>query len=160
MIKRNTSYCEMGHSVMDSFDLKIRYPHHIDLKDVEQLGALNTIGVLTHFDKMGWKQQLSRWLQLDGASPTFTITDGKTERTIEIVLNTYGSAQELKFIVKTDIPVLVDKKQVFGLIKRQAKEKIHFNQLSLVQVKAYLTAFLKQDTDALARYYQESKYVV
>ena len=37
---------------------------------------------------------------------------------------------------------------------------IHFNQLSLVQVKAYLTAFLKQDTDALARYYQESKYVV
>ena len=82
------------------------------------------------------------------------------ERTIEIVLNTYGSAQELKFIVKTDIPVLVDKKQVFGLIKRQAKEKIHFNQSSLVQVKTYLTAFLKQDTDALARYYQESKYMV
>ena len=29
---------------MDSFDLKIRYPHHMDLKDVEQLEALNTIG--------------------------------------------------------------------------------------------------------------------
>ncbi len=95
---------------MDSFDLKIRYPHHIDLKDVEQLEALNTIGVLTRFDKMGWKKQLSRWLQLDGASPTFTITDEKTEQTIEIVLNTYGSSQELNFIVKTDIPVVVPKK--------------------------------------------------
>ena len=60
---------------MDSFDLKIRYPHHMDLKDVEQLEALNTIGVLTRFDKMGWKKQLSRWLQLDGASPTFTISN-------------------------------------------------------------------------------------
>ncbi|MFM6957678.1 MAG: hypothetical protein ACKOXD_03770, partial [Acinetobacter sp.] len=49
---------------------------------------------------------------------------------------------------------------VFGLITLQAKEKIHFDQLSLVQVKAYLTAFLKQDTDALTRYYQESKYMV
>jgi hypothetical protein len=27
-------------------------------------------------------------------------------------------------------------------------------------VKTYLTAFLKQDTDALTRYYQESKYMV
>ncbi|AZM39649.1 MULTISPECIES: hypothetical protein [unclassified Acinetobacter] len=142
---------------MDSFDLKIRYPHHIDLKDVEQLEALNTIGVLTRFDKMGWKKQLSRWLQLDGASPTFTITDEKTEQTIEIVLNTYGSSQELNFIVKTDIPVVVPKKQIFGLVTRQAKEKVHFKQLSLVQVKAYLTAFLKQDTDTLIRYYQESK---
>ncbi|WAU73670.1 MULTISPECIES: hypothetical protein [unclassified Acinetobacter] len=145
---------------MDSFDLKIRYPHHIDLKDVEQLEALNTIGVLTRFDKMGWKKQLSRWLQLNGASPTFTITDENKERTIEIVLNPYGSAQELKFIVKTNIPVVIAKKQIFGLITLQAKEKIHFDQLSLVQVKTYLTAFLKQDTDALTRYYQESKYMV
>ena len=141
---------------MDSFDLKIRYPHHIDLNDVEQFGTLNTIGILTRFDRMGWKQQLSRWLQLDGASPTFTITDEKTQRTIEIVLNTYGSSQELNFIVKTDIPVVVAKK-MFGLVTRQAKEKVHFKQLSLVQVKAYLTAFLKQDTDTLIRYYQESK---
>ena len=141
---------------MDSFDLKIRYPHHIDLKDVEQLEALNTIGVLTRFDKMGWKKQLSRWLQLDGASPTFTITDEKTEQTIEIVLNTYGSSQELNFIVKTDIPVVVAKK-MFGLVTRQAKETVQFKQLSLVQVKTYLTAFLKQDTDALVRYYQQSK---
>jgi hypothetical protein len=145
---------------MDSFDLKIRYPHHIDLKDVEQLEALNTIGVLTRFDKMGWKKQLSRWLQLNGASPTFTITDENKERTIEIVLNPYGSAQELKFIVKTNIPVVIAKKQIFGLITLQAKEKIHFDQLSLVQVKTYLTAFLMQDTDALTRYYQESKYMV
>jgi len=62
VIKINTIFCQIGHSVMDSFDLKIRYPHHIDLKDVEQLEALNTIGVLTRFDKMGWKKQLSRWL--------------------------------------------------------------------------------------------------
>ena len=145
---------------MDSFDLKIRYPHHINLKDVEQLEALNTIEILTRFDKMGWKKQLSRWLQLNGANPTFTITDESKERTIEIVLNPYGSAQELKFIVKTNIPVVIAKKQIFGLITLQAKEKIHFDQLSLVQVKTYLTAFLKQDTDALTRYYQESKYMV
>ena len=88
-------------------------------------------------------------LQLDGASPAFTITDEKTQRTIEIVLNTYGSSQELNFIVKTDIPVVVAKKQIFGLITLQAKEKVHFKQLSLVQVKAYLTAFLKQDTVAI-----------
>lgn len=147
----------MGHRAMDSFDLKIRYPHHIDLKDVEQLGTLNTIGILTRFDRMGWKRQLSRWLQLNGASPTFTITDEKTEQTIEIVLNTYRSFQELNFIVKTDIPAVVAKKQIFGLVTLQAKEKVHFKQLSLVQVKTYLTAFLKQDTDALVRYYQESK---
>ena len=106
---------------------------------------------------MGWKNHLSRWLQLDGAIPTFTFTYEKTEQTIEIVLNTYGSSQELNFIVKTDIPVVVPKKQIFGLVTRQAKEKVHFKQLSLVQVKAYLTAFLKQDTDTLIRYYQESK---
>lgn len=147
----------MGHQVMDSFDLKIRYPHHINLNDVEEFGTLNTIGILTRFDKMGWRRQLSRWLQLDGASPSFTITDEKTDQTIEIVLNTYRSSQELKFILNTDIPVVVPKKQIFGLITRQAKETIHFNQLSLVQVKAYLTAFLKQDTDTLIRYYQQSK---
>ena len=95
-------------------------------------------------------------LQLDGASPTFTIADEKTEQTIEIVLNTYGSSQELNFIVKTDIPVVVAKK-MFGLVTRQAKETVQFKQLSLVQVKTYLTAFLKQDTDALVRYYQQSK---
>lgn len=142
---------------MDSFDLKIRYPHHIDLNDVEQFGTLNTIGILTKFDRMDWKQQLSRWLQLDGASPTFTITDEKTRQTIEIVLNTYKSSQELSFIVKTDIPVVVPKKQIFGLITLQIKETVQFKQLSLVQVKSYLTAFLKQDTDALVRYYQQSK---
>ena len=145
---------------MDNFDLKIRYPHHLDLNDVEQCGALNTIGVLTRFDRMGWKQQLNRWLQLDGASPTFTITDGNTEHTIEIVLNPYASSQELSFTVKTDIPVVVAKKQIFGLVQFQANERIHFSHLSLVQVKAYLTAFLKQDTEALARYYQESKQLV
>ena len=96
-------------------------------------------------------------LQLDGASPTFTIADEKTEQTIEIVLNTYGSSQELNFIVKTDIPVVVAKKQIFGLITLQAKETVQFKQLSLVQVKTCLTAFLKQDTDALVRYYQQSK---
>ena len=95
-------------------------------------------------------------LQLDGASPTFTIADEKTEQTIEIVLNTYGSSQELNFIVKTYIPVVVAKK-MFGLFTRQAKETVQFKQLSLVQVKACLTAFLKQDTDALVRYYQQSK---
>ena len=43
---------------------------------------------------MGWKKQLMyRWLQLNGANPcTFTITDENKERTIEIVLNPYGSA--------------------------------------------------------------------
>ncbi|NAR17542.1 hypothetical protein GPS63_04345 [Acinetobacter haemolyticus] len=142
---------------MDNFDLKIRYLHHIDLKDVDQFEALNTIGVLTRFDRMAWKQLLSRWLQLDGATPTFTITDGNTEHTIEIILNTYSSSQELSFIVKTDIAVVVPKKQVFGLITFQAKERIHFNQISLAQVKTYLTAFLKQDTDTLVRYYQQSK---
>lgn len=53
----------------------------------------------------------------------------KTERTIEIVLNTYGSSQELN-IVKTDIPVVVAKKQIFGLITLQAKETVQFNAFS------------------------------
>ncbi len=77
---------------MDSFDLKIRYPHHIDLNDVEQFGTLNTIGILTRFDRMGWKQQLSRWLQLDGASPTFTITD---ERDMFFLGEIHGNAEDL-----------------------------------------------------------------
>ena len=72
-------------------------------------------------------------------------------------MNTYGSSQELNFIVKTDIPVVVAKNKYLDWLHDRRKKKFILKQLSLVQVKAYLTAFLKQDTDTLIRYYQESK---
>lgn len=141
---------------MKEFDLKIRYPHHINRNDVEHLGTFDFATILTKFDEMAWRQQLIRQLQLNGVSPSFMVTDRSTGQTISVILDAFAQTQQLEFKFESDIPVIIPKKDVFGLLTRKSKDTISFKQLSLTRVKDYLIAFLNREVAALEELYKDS----
>ena len=64
---------------MNEFELKIRYPHHVNRNEIDHLGAFDLATILTKFDEMAWRQQLIRQLQLNGSDTSFVVTDGNNK---------------------------------------------------------------------------------
>ncbi|MFW2151718.1 hypothetical protein [Acinetobacter gyllenbergii] len=140
---------------MNEFELKIRYPHQMNHNDIDHVGTFDLATILTKFDEMTWRQQLVRQLQLNGADTRFMVTDHRTEQTIAITLDAYAKSQQLEFKLDSDIPVIIPKKDLFGLVTRKSKDSISFKQLSLTRVKDYLIAFLNRDIATLEQFYKQ-----
>ncbi|CAM4407091.1 hypothetical protein MMP66_16210 [Acinetobacter dispersus] len=140
---------------MNEFELKIRYPHQMNHNDIDHVGTFDLATILTKFDEMAWRQQLVRQLQLNGADTSFIVSDHRTEQTISITLDAYAKSQQLEFKLDSDIPVIIPKKDLFGLVTRKSKDSISFKQLSLARVKDYLIAFLNRDIESLEERYKE-----
>lgn len=140
---------------MNEFELKIRYPHQMNHNDIDHVGTFDLATILTKFDEMAWRQQLVRQLQLNGADTRFIVSDHRTEQTISITLDAYAKSQQLEFKLDSDIPVIIPKKDLFGLVTRKSKDSISFKQLSLARVKDYLIAFLNRDIESLEERYKE-----
>ena len=140
---------------MNEFELKIRYPHQMNHNDIDHVGTFDLATILTKFDEMAWRQQLVRQLQLNGADTSFVVSDHRTEQTISITLDAYAKSQQLEFKLDSDIPVIIPKKDLFGLVTRKSKDSISFKQLSLARVKDYLIAFLNRDIESLEERYKE-----
>jgi len=136
---------------MNEFELKIRYPHQMNHNDIDHVGTFDLATILTKFDEMAWRQQLVRQLQLNGADTSFIVSDHRTEQTISITLDAYAKSQQLEFKLDSDIPVIIPKKDLFGLVTRKSKDSISFKQLSLARVKDYLIAFLNRDIERQSR---------
>lgn len=140
---------------MNEFELKIRYPHQMNHNDIDHVGTFDLATILTKFDEMTWRQQLVRQLQLNGADTSFIVSDHRTEQTISITLDAYAKSQQLEFKLDSDIPVIIPKKDLFGLVTRKSKDSISFKQLSLARVKDYLIAFLNRDIATLEELYKQ-----
>lgn len=140
---------------MNEFELKIRYPHQMNHNDIDHVGTFDLATILTKFDEMAWRQQLVRQLQLNGADTSFIVSDHRTEQTISITLDAYAKSQQLEFKLDSDIPVIIPKKDLFGLVTRKSKDSLSFKQLSLARVKDYLIAFLNRDIESLEERYKE-----
>ncbi|WP_151869662.1 MULTISPECIES: hypothetical protein [Acinetobacter] len=140
---------------MNQFELKIRYPHQMNHNEIDHVGRFDLATILTKFDEMTWRQQLVRQLQLNGVDTHFIVTDHRTEQTCVITLDAYAKSQQLEFKLDSDIPTIIAKKDLFGLLTRKSKEHISFKQLSLARVKDYLIAFLNQDIATLEQHYQQ-----
>lgn len=141
---------------MNEFELKIRYPHHTNRNDIEHLGAFDSATILMKFDEVGWRQQLVRQLQLDGAITSFIVTDAYTEQTLRITLDAFAQTQQLEFKIESDIPVLIPRKDIFGLVTRNITDAVSFKQLTLTRVKEYLTVFLNREVVVLEELYKDS----
>ena len=141
---------------MNEFELKIRYPHHVNRNEIDHLGAFDLAIILTKFDEMTWRQQLVRQLQLNGADTSFVVTDSYSGQTISITLDAFAKSQQLEFKLESDIPVIIPKKDIFGLVTRKTKDTVSFKQLSLVRAKDYLIAFLNREVVTLEEMYKEN----
>ncbi|NIE98067.1 hypothetical protein F3J02_16545 [Acinetobacter sp. Tr-809] len=141
---------------MNEFELKVRYPHQMNHNDIDHVGRFDLATILTKFDEMAWRQQLVRQLQLNGADTSFIVSDHQTEQTISITLDAYAKSQQLEFKLDSDIPVIIPKKDLFGLVTRKSKYSISFKQLSLARAKDYLIAFLNRDIESLEQRYKEN----
>ncbi|ENW03403.1 hypothetical protein [Acinetobacter beijerinckii] len=141
---------------MNAFDLKIRYPHQINRNDADHIGIFNAEQIINKFDEIGWRQQMVRQLQLDGASTCFIVRDEYTEQTLRISIDAFAESKQLEFKIDSDIPVLIPKKDLFGLVTRKTKETIAFKQLALSRAKEYLVLFLNRDSIVLEELYKKS----
>ena len=141
---------------MNEFELKIRYPHHINRNEIDHLGAFDLATILTKFDEMAWRQQLVRQLQLNGSDTSFIVMDGYSGQTLTITLDAFAKSQQLEFKLESDIPVIIPKKDVFGLVTRKTKDMVSFRQLSLARAKDYLIAFLNREIATLEEMYKEN----
>ncbi|WP_291396881.1 hypothetical protein [Acinetobacter sp.] len=143
---------------MNEFELKIRYPHHTNRNDIEHLGAFDSATILMKFDEVGWRQQLVRQLQLDGAITSFIVTDAYTEQTLRITLDAFAQTQQLEFKIESDIPVLIPRKDVFGLVTRNITDAVSFKQLTLTRVKK--TPTLARSPRFMSLNYINCKYMI
>lgn len=141
---------------MNEFDLKIRYPHQTGRNDADHLGAFDIETILKKFDEVAWRQQLVRQLQLDGASTSFIVTDERSGYTIRIILDAFAKTQHLEFKLESNIPVLIAKKDVFGLLTRKTKDSISFKHLTQSRAKEYLLAFMNGEIAELEALYREN----
>lgn len=140
---------------MNDFELKIRYPHHLNLNDIDELGVFNAENIVAKFDEIKWRQQLIRQLQLAGANTSFIITDQYNEQSITITLDSFAQSQQLEFRLESNIPVMMTKKDVFGLVTRKIRNTISFKQLSLARVRDYLMLFLNREVNTLEEIYKD-----
>lgn len=141
---------------MNEFDLKIRYPHQTNRNDAAHLGMFDAETIIRKFDEMGWRQQMVRQLQLDGTSTSFIVTNEYTGQSVRIILDAYAQSQQLEFKLDSDIPVLISRKDVFGLVTRKAKDTISFNHLTLNRAKEYLITFMNGEVEELEALYRDS----
>ena len=141
---------------MKKFDLEVRYSHHLNENDAERLGQMSGADILTQFDKISWRQQQVRQLQMDGVSASFTLTDQTTHQSLRLTLNGYSKTNQLEFKIDSDLQIIIPQKDLFGLITRQTKDYIAFKQLSLSSARAYLVNFLAGNIDILETDYKKS----
>ncbi|OTG83930.1 hypothetical protein [Acinetobacter sp. ANC 4648] len=141
---------------MKKFNLDVRYPHHLNENDAEQFGKMNGIDALIKFDGINWRQQQVRQLQMDGASASFTVTNQISKQSLRLTLNGYSKTSQLEFKIDSDIQIIVQQKDLFGLITRKTKDYITFRQLSLTTVRTYLIDFLDGQIEVLEEYYKNS----
>lgn len=71
-------------------------------------------------------------------------------------MDAYAQSQQLEFKLDSDIPVLISRKDVFGLVTRKAKDTISFNHLTLNRAKEYLIAFMNGEVEELEALYRDS----
>ena len=141
---------------MKKFDLEVRYSHHLNENDAEQLGQMSGADILTQFDKISWRQQQVRQLQMDGVSASFTLTDQTTHQSLRLTLNGYSKTNQLEFKIDSDLQIIIPQKELFGLITRKSKDYIAFRQLSLKSARDYLLAFTEGKFEILETDYKKS----
>lgn len=127
---------------MQKYQVKIRYPQHINPQDAQVLDHLDALDVESHFDAIQWKQQQVRQLQLDSHDTSFVVIDTETKLELQLFLKTYATANELSFKLISNIQIEKSHKNLFGLLTIKSKENVTFPSVPLSQVRQYLSQFL------------------
>ena len=139
---------------MISYNIDIQYPISIDGSDTALLQHQFDNGVLYQFDNFKWWQYRTLQLQVTGAKTTFTVMTADNTHTIRFTLLTQNGDEHIELKMESDLVVLFEKKDLFGLMTRKIKEYIGFERLSLAQAREYLVLFLQQDLAALEHVYR------
>lgn len=127
---------------MQKYQVKIRYPQHINPQDAQVFDHLDALDVESHFDAIQWKQQQVRQLQLDSHDTSFVVIDTETKLELQLFLKTYATADELSFKLISNIQIEKSHKNLFGLLTIKSKENVTFASVPLSQVRQYISQFL------------------
>ena len=141
---------------MNKFEIQIQYPNHTDEREMEQ-ESLDIAEILAKFESISWRRQRVLQLQLDGRNTIFTVLNSVSEAFIKITLNAYAKSEDFEFKIESNIKLIFQQRELFGLMTRKNKEVFAIKHSTLEQVKASLTAFLNQDTQGLEDILRDSK---
>ena len=138
---------------MAIYTMDIQYPIHIDGKEREVLEEQNRFDVWEKFETMKWRQCRTLQLQLSGKTTTFKIVDIEHGYTILFTVLDRTLSGEIELSIKTNIPIIVTKKDLFGLMTRKKKEELAIERATLNESKQYLEMILKNDFKDLEQAY-------
>ena len=138
---------------MAQFDIEIRHPHHASDNELELVHVKSIAEVSTAFDAMHWFNLQLLLLQLQGRQAYFMVTNPESSQSIKISLNELSTSDSLEFVLQSDIEVISEQREVFGLFKRKTKDYVEFKQLNLRKAHEYLDRFLNGQLDALKQQY-------
>ena len=141
---------------MNKFEIQIQYPNHTDEREMEQ-ESLDIAEILAKFESISWRRQRVLQLQLDGRNTIFTVLNSVSEAFLKITLNAYAKSEDFEFKIESNIKLIFQQRELFGLMTRKNKEVFAIKHSTLEQVKASLTAFLNQDTKGLEDILRDSK---
>lgn len=141
---------------MNKFEIQIQYPNHTDEREMEQ-ESLDIAEILAKFESISWRRQRVLQLQLDGRNTIFTVLNSVSEAFLKITLNAYAKSEDFEFKIESNIKLIFQQRELFGLMTRKNKEVFAIKHSTLEQVKASLTAFLNQDTQGLEDILRDSK---
>ncbi|MCG7222286.1 hypothetical protein [Acinetobacter sp. AG3] len=146
----------MRYKIMNKFEIQIQYPNHTDEREMEQ-ESLDIAEILAKFESISWRRQRVLQLQLDGRNTIFTVLNSVSEAFLKITLNAYAKSEDFEFKIESNIKLIFQQRELFGLMTRKNKEVFAIKHSTLEQVKASLTAFLNQDTQGLEDILRDSK---
>lgn len=138
---------------MTQFDIEIRHPHHASDNELESVHVKSIAEASSAFDAMHWFNLQMLLLQLQGRQAYFMVTNPDTGQSIKISLNELSGSETLEFILQSDIEVIAEHKEIFGLFKRKTKDYVEFKQLNLRKAHECLDRFLNGQLDALKQQY-------
>lgn len=138
---------------MPIFEIEIRHPHHASDHELEYTQVQSAEEVTAAFEGMHWFNLQVLLLQLQGRQAYFMVSNAELGQSIKISLNELADAESIEFKLESDIAVISERKDLFGLLTRKSKDYVEFKHLNLTKARECLNLFIHEQLDALKQQY-------
>jgi len=138
---------------MTIFEIEIRHPHHASDNELEYMQVQSAEEVSAAFESMHWFNLQVLLLQLQGRQAYFMVSNAEAGQSIKISLNELAGVESIEFKLQSDIAIISERKDLFGLLKRKSTDYVEFKQLNLSKARECLNWFTHEKLEALKQQY-------
>ena len=140
---------------MKTFEVEISLPAQGHFSRTESFETTDVTQIQAKFYSIQWRRIFLTQLQLENEEVSFAVVDIDTQQYLAIQLNTQSTKAEPVFQIDSNIQMIVENKEFFGMFTRKKQYELIYKNLTQSQVSEQLDLFLRGDIEQMTEQYKQ-----